>query len=603
MAAASRLAGVVVEDAHVMAVAGVVTDAATLAITIAIGGGGPLAVVLFLATPADAIATTEWRRALGMWTEPITTCDACAYPSRVPVPKPALANTLAAVRFDLKINTTVNSVPEELMETFCGAHIEWPPPTSELGYTDTLATVYTDFKVNVTRARNYIVKIKTRVVVPGECTPTHSAASALAPLFNWLLSSSSNGFTAIAPPTFNHLQLAPPTSYQLTPAVCTSVCPSVFGGDPSSSACNVWLALLLSCIACLCVCAAMRNYRCRYCWSFRCYYSRRNITARVMYYLTMSARAAVIRTVCVLAAIGFAAGAAPITPQLPPRSDRAQQQSDSRAAPSVLYTPTELADLHYDIAHGTTSASPPSSPDMDEPSSYDITTWRVFIMLCSICVPLCFIMYRYRCKVGFFAEMRWALPSGNTAIRSVRWTLPFEPHPMPRCHPPPVSRPDRQSSPEPEQNPSYGYLRRRFTQQTAELRDLRTSNTEQSARLAIAAEKSSVSMRAAGAEIISLGDAYERSKIEGRRLLAALQQSTELNVATTVELNVARARLTGYTRELDVAHARLADMAEDFAQHRLHDDDDEDTATPAIAIAVPVLQDTPVGGGGLHHLH
>jgi len=374
--------------------------------------------------------------------------------------------------------------------------------------------------------------------------------------------------------------------------------------------------------------AAVRSSLCHHCWSFRCYYSRRNITARVVYCLTMIARAAVIRTVCVLSALGFAADAAPITPHLPPWSDRAQQQPDPRAVPSVRYTPMELADLRYDITHGTTSATPPNSPDMDEPSSYHITTWRVFVILCSVCVLLCFIMYRYRCKLGFFAEMRWALPNGNTAIHSVRLTLPFEPRD--------VSQPDRQSSPEQnpsyptlpfetEQNPSYAYLRRQYTRltahvlrqtaelrdfnrvvtrQTAELLDLRTSNTRQSQQHAIAANKSSASMRDAAAEILSLGRAYDRSKTEGERCLTALQEATERNMATNAKLSVTQARLTGYAREIDVLERRLRDVAdelrvteEEFAEYRLCDSsgsDDEDNTTPTIAIAEPVLQDTPV---------
>jgi hypothetical protein len=55
---------------------------------------------------------------------------------------------------------------------------------------------------------------------------------------------------------------------------------------------------------------------------------------------------------------------------------------------------------------------------------------------------------------------------------------------------------------------SNANFRQNYTRQTAELLDLRTSNTQQSQRLAIAADKSSASMREAAAEILSLGDAY-----------------------------------------------------------------------------------------------
>jgi hypothetical protein len=73
--------------------------------------------------------------------------------------------------------------------------------------------------------------------------------------------------------------------------------------------------------------------------------------------------------------------------------------------------------------------------------------------------------------------------------------------------------------------------------------------------------------------------------------LAALQQSTELNVTTTVELNVARARLTGYTHELDVAHARLADMvaARELRRQQLQ----EFESARAIAAVVTDIDETP----------
>ena len=150
---------------------------------------------------------------------------------------------------------------------------------------------------------------------------------------------------------------------------------------------------------------------------------------------------------------------------------------------------------------------------------------------------------------------------------------------------------------------SNANFRQNCTWLTSELLDLRISNTQQSQRLANAADTSSASMREAAAEILSLSDAYERSKTEERRLLAALEQSTERNMATNAKLSVTQARLTGYAREIDVLERRLRDVAdelrvteeelrtteEEFAEHRLCDSsgsDDEDTATPAIAIAV-----------------
>ena len=157
---------------------------------------------------------------------------------------------------------------------------------------------------------------------------------------------------------------------------------------------------------------------------------------------------------------------------------------------------------------------------------------------------------------------------------------------------------------------SNANFRQNCTWLTSELLDLRISNTQESQRLANAADTSSASMREAAAEILSLSDAYERSKTEERRLLAALEQSTERNMATNAKLSVTQARLTGYAREIDVLERRLRDVAdelrvteeelrtteEEFAEYRLCDSsgsDDEDTATPAIAIAEPVLQDTP----------
>ena len=82
---------------------------------------------------------------------------------------------------------------------------------------------------------------------------------------------------------------------------------------------------------------------------------------------------------------------------------------------------------------------------------------------------------------------------------------------------------------------SNANFRQNCTRLTSELLDLRISNTQQSQqsqRLANAADTSSASMREAAAEILSLSDAYERSKTEERRLLAALEQSTERNMAT-----------------------------------------------------------------------
>jgi hypothetical protein len=305
------------------------------------------------------------------------------------------------------------------------------------------------------------------------------------------------------------------------------------------------------------------------------YYFRRDIAVRVVYCLTMCARATAIRVICVLTAIGFAAGAAPVTPHLPPRSDRS----------------VEMADLHYDIAHGTTSASPPSSFDMAEAftcgyrDAFDLdaactltdflpATRRAFIMLCSICVPLCFMMYRYRCKVGLFAEMRWALPSGNTAVRSVRWTLPFEPRPMPRCHPPPVSQPDRQPPSEPASTPTFVGGAQPYVHVPADEHPVFLGNAQMLRECQQKFIRQSADLRAAGAEILSLGDSYDRSVSQVSRL--------------TDELNVARARLTGYTHELDVAHARLTDMA-----RRLHEADEVDAAAPVIAVAQPVLPAAP----------
>jgi hypothetical protein len=111
-------------------------------------------------------------------------------------------------------------------------------------------------------------------------------------------------------------------------------------------------------------------------------------------------------------------------------------------------------------------------------------------------------------------------------------------------------------------------------------------------------------MRDAAAEILSLGRAYDRSKTEGERCLTALQEATERNMATNAKLSVTQARLTGYAREIDVLERRLREVAdelrvteEEFAEYRLCDSsgsDDEDNTTPTIAIAEPVLHDTPV---------